>query len=369
MMVYTRLTTPEERALIRFLYNEKTLSLRQISRKTGRSPATVLRVIRDAKGKETRYSNNQDSAGLRRGRPARLTDREQRLIIRTLHKLWRTEGNFTARRLMKEANLSENHVSVRTIRRFLNSKGFFYLQARKKGLLTDSDRTKRIAFANKMLNEHGKNFWTNEVAFYLDGVGFAHKTNPMDQARAPTGRIYRKKSEGLDQYCTAKGSKVGTGGKVVKFLVAISYNVGVILCKEYSEMNGNIFAKFIEENFEEMFVKSRKPNTRKFTQDNCPIQNSRVARCAWTRLNAELVKLPSKSPDIHIIENVFNIVREDLRSEVLQKQIERETFAQFKERVRNLILRVPVVKINNLILSMESRLKEVIERKGQRLKY
>ena len=146
------------------MYNEET-SLRQTSRKTGRSPATVLRVIRDAKGKETRYSNNQASAGLRRGRPARLTDREQRLIIRTLHKLRRTEGNFTARRLMKEANLSENHVSVRTIRRFLNSKGFFYLQARKKGLLTDSDRTKRIAFANKMLNEHGKNFWTNEVAF------------------------------------------------------------------------------------------------------------------------------------------------------------------------------------------------------------
>ena len=106
MMVYIRVTTPEERALIRFLYNEKTLSLTQISRKTGRSPATVLRVIRDAKGKETRYSSNQDSAGLRQGRPARLTDQEQRLIIRTLHKLWRTEGNFTARRLMKEANQS-----------------------------------------------------------------------------------------------------------------------------------------------------------------------------------------------------------------------------------------------------------------------
>ena len=56
-----------------------------------------------------------------------------------------------------------------------------------------------------------------EVALYLDGVGFAHKTDPMDQARAPTGRIYRKKSEGLDQYCTAKGSKVGTGGKVAIF--------------------------------------------------------------------------------------------------------------------------------------------------------
>ena len=80
-----------------------------------------------------------------------------------------------------------------------------------------------------------------------------------------------------------------------------------------------------------MFVKSRKLNTRKFTQDNCPIQNSRVARYAWKHLNAELVKLPSKRPDIHIIENVFNIVHEDLHSEVLQKQIEWETFSQFKE--------------------------------------
>ena len=33
----------------------------------------------------------------------------------------------------------------------------------------------------------------------------------------------RKKSEGLNQYCTGKGSKVGSGGKILKYLVATSY--------------------------------------------------------------------------------------------------------------------------------------------------
>ena len=41
----------------------------------------------------------------------------------------------------------------------------------------------------------------------------------MDQARAPQGRIWRKASEG----CLAKGSKAGTGGRLVKMIVAISY--------------------------------------------------------------------------------------------------------------------------------------------------
>ena len=127
---------------------------------------------------------------------------------------------------MKEVNISESEVSVCTVRRFLNSKGFWYLQTHKKGLLSDDDRRQRIAFAKKMRQEHGNDFWTEKIAFYLDGVSFAYKRNPLDQARAPTGRIYRKKSEGLNQYCTAKGSKVGTGGKVVKSLVAISCDSG-----------------------------------------------------------------------------------------------------------------------------------------------
>lgn len=362
-MVFTTVTTPEERALIRFLHSEKTLSLREIGRKTGRSAATVMRVIRNSN-----VVIYKASCG-KQGRPSKLSNRQQRLIFRALHKLRRREGNFTAKRLMKEACIPENEVSVRTVRRLLNSKGYWYLQARKKGLLTDNDMRKRVAFSKTVRQQYGSDLWTKNVCFYLDGVSFAHKTNPLDQARAPTGRIYRKKSEGLDQFCTSKGSKVGSGGKVVKFIVAISYNEGVVLCKDYEHMNAAFFSSFIDNNFEEIFQKANKCGSRLWLQDGDPSQNSAAARNAMERVNAELLKIPARSPDLNPIENLFKSVGEDLRTDAFDKQISHESYTDFKERVRATICRFPISKINNLIQSMDKRLQLIIERKGQRIKY
>ena len=304
----------------------------------------------------------------RRGTPRKLSSREERHLIRALDKLRRTEGNFTVKRLMNEANISESNASVHTVARFLNSKGYFYLQARKKGLLTNNDKNLRLAFAKKVREEYNKELWTQKIPFYLDGVASAHKTNPLDQARAPTGRIYRKKS-GLNQYCTGKGSKVGSGGKTLKYLVAISYNVGVILFEEYEHMTGNFFASFIGQTFEQMFVESKKGDTRLFIQDNDPSQNSAVAKIALQRVSAQLLKIPPRSPDLNPIENMFKSVSDDLHDSAIEKQLERESFTQFKERVKDTIVQFPVAKINNLIESMDRRIQLILETKGQRLKY
>ena len=77
----------------------------------------------------------------RRGMPRKLSSREERHLIRALDKLRRTEGNLTVKRLMNEANISESNASVHTVARFLNSKVYFYLQARKKGCLLTMTRT------------------------------------------------------------------------------------------------------------------------------------------------------------------------------------------------------------------------------------
>ena len=119
----------------------------------------------------------------RRGTPRKLSSREERHLIRALDKLRRTEGNLTVKRLMNEANISESNASVHTVARFLNSKVYFYLQARKKGLLTNNDKNLRLAFAKKVREEYNKELWTQKIPFYLDGVASAHKTNPLDQAK------------------------------------------------------------------------------------------------------------------------------------------------------------------------------------------
>ena len=106
----------------------------------------------------------------------------------------KAEGQSTVKRLMREAGINSTnvHVSCRIVQRFLRSKGYKYLHARQKGLLTEQDIVKRLKLAREMKREHTEDFWTKEIAFYLDGVSFVHKYNPADQARAPKANLAKR---------------------------------------------------------------------------------------------------------------------------------------------------------------------------------
>ena len=147
---------------------------------------------------------------------------------------------------MEEAGIDQVHVSIRTVTRYLNSVGYFYLQTRKKGLLSEEDQIKQVKFARDMKRTYSSDVWKREVDFYLDGTAIAYKRNPLDQALAPQACIWRKKSEGLAMGCLSKGRKKGTGGKVLRLLVAISHDKGVICCETYEHMSGSFFALFID---------------------------------------------------------------------------------------------------------------------------
>ena len=81
-----------------------------------------------------------------------------------------------------------------------------------------------------MLKEKPEDFWKNGTAFYSDSRNFVHKINPQDQVMAPKARIRRGKNEGLK--FTSKEKKVGHGGKVGHFMVAISFNKAVVVCEQ-----------------------------------------------------------------------------------------------------------------------------------------
>ena len=61
----------------------------------------------------------------------------------------------------------------------------------------------------------------------MDGIGFTHKYNPMDDAKSSGPHGWRKCNEGLS--ITAKGKKEGTGGRKAYLFVGISYTKGVVL--------------------------------------------------------------------------------------------------------------------------------------------
>ena len=116
-----------------------------------------------------------------------------RKLIRTLKKVrYTTGGHFSSRKIAVEANIPST-ISNRTVRRALNKSQFHWLQARKKGLMTVKDHSKRLKFAQMIRRDRpGDNFWMDRIAFYFYGVSFIYKTRPADQALAPRGAHLEK---------------------------------------------------------------------------------------------------------------------------------------------------------------------------------
>ena len=167
----------------------------------------------------------------------------------------------------------------------------------------------------------------------MDGVSFIDKYNPLDQARAPSGRIWRKPSEGLCDGCTAKGAHLGTGGRVVKFMVTVSYGNGVIMCEQYEKLNGCYFKSLVKREFPRMFNTAAKGGPKLFIQDEDPSKNSSIACAAWQKLGTKLISIPARSPDINFIENIFNTIKGILKNGALKHNIMFESYSQFCQRV------------------------------------
>ena len=190
-------------------------------------------------------------------------------MARKLRFLLSDGGSFSRKRLVKECSI-EPRISTSTVTRTLWRMGYHYLQVQKKGILTEKDKTARRRFAWDIKKNYSSDLWTKDICFYLDGASFAHKYNPCDQSRAPKGRVWRQTREGLDTGCTAKGAHVGTGGRVLKLFIVISFRQRVICCEEYERLDGEFFKSFVTEHFSEILRKSKKGHSRLFIKDGTP---------------------------------------------------------------------------------------------------
>ena len=116
-------------------------------------------------------------------RPRKLNGRDERKILRALKSLRQMEGNYSTAQIMSMAGISARQVSTRTVRRYLNKNGYFSLQARKKGLLSEADCKKRLKFAKQMKSQYPPEVWKDHsilcrrCKLYLKkkakGVGFS----------------------------------------------------------------------------------------------------------------------------------------------------------------------------------------------------
>jgi transposase len=361
-MVFSGKISDETRALVRFLGMEQKYSIREIAKKAKVSKSTVARYLRTPKHTVQKKYKIRNV-----GRPKALSPRDVRLLKRSITPLRKINPNFTLKELIRFSGLQCSGVSYSTFYRQMHSVGFKFLNARRKGILYRRDCGKRYKFARKCqkILKIKPNLFHSSISFYLDGVSFVFKRQPMQDATAPKGKIWRKKSEGLRM--TSKGSKELPAGKRLHFLVAIAFNRGVVLAKEYEHMSGDYFSGFVRRNLSSLFT--AEGQQKWFVMDNDPSQRSKTAKKAINDAGATLFEIPARSPDLNPIENLFHIVKKQIQSQAIAERIYKETWHAFKARVRKTILNIPITYVNNLLLSMPKRIDAVIKCRGFRTKY
>ena len=75
-----------------------------------------------------------------------------------------------------------------------------------------------------------------------------------------------------------------------------------------------------------------------------------------------IFKIPSHSPDLNPIQNFFSLVVRKLRKQVLEEQIESETYDELMQRVQSVMLNFSVEKMKKIIESMSRKFNMVIKK-------
>jgi hypothetical protein len=135
-------------------------------------------IYKHATGK---FADTRASSGKPVGRPRKLQVRDERNISRAVRTLRQQYGaSFTTTQLQKHTGLS--HLDTSTVRKAMRKLGYRYLCTRKKGLMSATDRKRRMQWARTMKRRFNggttgdrKEQWRQAISMHIDIVGFEYK--------------------------------------------------------------------------------------------------------------------------------------------------------------------------------------------------
>ena len=137
------------------------------------------------------------------------------------------------------------------------------------------------------------NLWTDRISFYFDGAIWVHKTDPWKQARTPRTHMWRKKGGRVASEMLYQGQERRTCGRMVKFMVAISCDIGVIVCFWYEgNITEELFLQFVRHRLPHIFSKENSQKGKLFLQDVDPPRIVRCLRKLWIKFVTDYLWSP-----------------------------------------------------------------------------
>jgi transposase len=321
-------------------------SIRQIAEILKRSKTAVENTINDY------FKKNKTSAVPRSGRPKKLSEYDNRQIIRAVKENPKSTLSEITQHLV-ESNII---ASESTIRRYLHSNGIYGRKAVKKPFVSEVNRKKRLFWS------HARNDWGdkwNKIIFSDESRILLFQNDSNDWVWRMVGEKYKKEylsptvkqSDGIMVWGCFTRKKMGP-------LVLVE---GKLNSSKYNNILTENLLPFINELREEedgdgVFI---------FQEDNAPCHKSGAAN-RWKEENdVQVLPWPAQSPDLNPIENLWQDLKRRLRLNNFKSKNKQELFHLLQEEWFNTNPKT----INKLIDSMPRRIDAVIKSRGNPSRY
>jgi DDE superfamily endonuclease len=303
----------------------------------------IGRIYKKYKDKENYYDFGKKS-----GRPHKLSARDARAALRHL-------GNRDAHDATDLQKVYFPEVHVKTVKRMLRENGLEAHPRASVPCITNVNLPKRMNFAEKYLD------WTAEM---FEGITFCDESIFRKIGSDGMEWCWRRRGERLDPRFTKKKVKHG-GGKVTVWGMITAHGVGRIV-----RIEGNLTAVLYREILEDDALGTFSDlnlNPRKFIfqQDNDPKHTAKIVTSWFTENRIRQLPWPPSSPDINIIENLWDYLDRLVRARDPLPRTEEDLWVALQEEWVN----IPLDYIKKLYASLPDRIRAVYDAKGGNTRY
>lgn len=312
-----------------------------------KKPATIAREVNCKRQTVTEVYDRYKETGTvddkpRPGRKRKTLPTQDKKIIK------KARQRKSARKIAQEMKNEGVSVEETTIRRRVKEEEFYFLPPKQIQRLSKVHKKNRVNYARKMLNANFKSvLFTDEKSFWLG--------QPSD---ASWQQLDDRVEEAVTHY---NGPKLHVWGAIGYYFKTDLYFFEANLTADiYQDI---ISARLPPNHFAPDCPKSYKKNWY-FLQDNDPRHKAKGPMKLLKETVADRIyKHPAVSPDLNVMEDVWSYLDRHVRASKVS------TIRGLKKKLTELWNDLPWNEFRPSIESMANRLRQCLERKGERTDY